>query len=76
MRKNTKMKCPLGHKKIIGVEYGYGDPYRYDGISEIRCLTCRRRYGRWTGKILKKGEQEPPYGDPKNITNESEHFNA
>ena len=57
------MNCPINKKhKIIHIEYGYGDPYRYDGISEIECIDCGKRYGRWTGKILEEGEQEPPYG--------------
>ena len=69
------MKCPKGHKRIIAIEYGYGDSYRYDGISEIKCFTCKKRYGRWTGKVLKRNEKEPPYGDPKYITSKQEHYN-
>lgn len=69
------MTCPKGHKRIIMVEYWYDNPYRYDGISEIECRTCKKRYGRWTGKVLKKGEYEPPYGDMKYITKKSKHYN-
>lgn len=71
------MTC-LGCKSnnVLMVEYSYADPYRYDGISEIDCNHCHKRYGRWTGKILEQGEKEPPYGDPKNITNESKTYNA
>lgn len=69
------MKCPKGHKRVRLVEYWYDNPNRYDGISEIRCITCKKRYGRWSGKVLKKGEFEPPYGNPKNVTNETKHYN-
>lgn len=67
-------KC--GGDNIVLVEYGVG-PYRYDGISEIECVDvkCGARYGRWSGKELEKGEQEPPYGDMKYITNKSKHYN-
>lgn len=70
------MNCPKGHKRIICVEYNYGDPYRYDGISEIRCKTCKKRYGRWSGKVLQGKTQEPPYGDMKYVTSKSQHYNA
>jgi hypothetical protein len=60
---------------VVCIEYGYGDPYRYDGVSEIECHSCGLRYGRWTGKVLAEGEQEPPYGEPLNITNEERHYN-
>jgi hypothetical protein len=70
------MTCPKGHKRIIGVEYNYADPYRYDGVSEIECRTCKKRYGRWTGNVLKGKAQEPPYGNPKYVTSQSQHYNA
>lgn len=54
--------CPRGHRRIMLVEYGYGSPNRHDGFSEVQCRTCRRRYGRWTGRALKRGEQELRYG--------------
>lgn len=69
------MNCPQGHDNVILVEYGYEDPYRYDGISEIVCKTCSCRYGRWTGKILEGQEKEPPYGDPKLVTDEVTIYN-
>jgi hypothetical protein len=70
------MTCPKGHNKLLLVEYNYGDPYRYDGVSEIRCLTCKKRYGRWTGNVLRRDEKEPPYGKPQYVTANSEHYNA
>ena len=60
---------------MIAVEYGYPDPYRYDGASEWRCQVCGYREGRWTGKELKGKEQEPPYGEVGKITSESRHYN-
>lgn len=60
---------------MIAVEYSYGDPYRYDGISEFNCLKCGYRVGRWTGKELKEGEAEPPFGEPRNITSEDKIWN-
>jgi hypothetical protein len=32
------------------VEYDHNNPEYYDGISEIMCLECGTRFGRWTGK--------------------------
>ena len=70
------MNCPKNKKhKVILIEYGYIDPYRYDGISEIKCLTCGIRYGRWTGRVLGEGEQEPPYGLTKYVTDEQKTTN-
>lgn len=59
--------CPkCGNLKITGVEYGYGNPNRYDGISEWWCAPhndgCGYRQGRWTGFELHEGEAEPRYG--------------
>jgi len=54
-------------KSMIGIEYGGGSPYRYDGISEWMCKKCKVRIGRWTGKELKGGELEQPYGKPLNV---------
>lgn len=49
---------------VAGVEYEYGHPQRYDGVSEWVHMPCGRREGRWTGKELKDGESEPRYGGP------------
>jgi len=59
-------KC--GSKNLMMVEYGYtGDPekdkYMYDGVSELRCMDCKARFGRWTDKELKGEEREPRYGE-------------
>jgi len=50
---------------MIGVEYYWKSPNHYDGVSEWECLTCHSRVGRWTGNILKEGEEEPKYGERK-----------
>ena len=34
----------------------------YDGVSEIICMTCNKRYGRWSEKLLRKDEIENKYG--------------
>ena len=44
------------------VEYGWEHPQHYDGISEYRCMDCKYREGRWSGKELKDGEWELKYG--------------
>lgn len=49
-------------RRVIGVEYAHGNPYRYDGISEWRCPDCGLREGRWTGNVLTGDEYEPRYG--------------
>jgi hypothetical protein len=48
---------------MIGVEYAYGSPNRYDGVSEWLCPKCHYREGRWSGKELKGDEEEPRYGE-------------
>lgn len=58
------MRCPDCNKEMIGVEYAYGSPNRYDGVSEWACSKCGARYGRWTGRKLADGESEPRYGKP------------
>lgn len=56
--------CPDCGGEMIAVEYGYGHPHRYDGVSEYACTTrgCGARFGRWSGKRLADGESEPRYG--------------
>ena len=66
METQTCKKC--GSENIIMVEYAYGTPERYDGISEIDCRDCGARVGRWSGKELADGELEKRFGgdqDPK-----------
>jgi len=48
-------------KDIIGIEYAYGDPNRYDGVSEW-LFPDGHRVGRWSGKLLADGEPELIYG--------------
>lgn len=50
---------------ILSVEYSYGCPDRYDGISEYRCPACGARWGRWSGRVLGETETEPPLGKPR-----------
>ena len=75
VKRRELIKCPkCGNDNIIGMEYAAG-PYRYDGVSEYRCLKCDYRQGRWTGKELKEGEWEPPFGKKKYITEELKEWN-
>jgi len=50
------------HGSIICVEYYYTSKNRYDGVSEFMCGSCGARRGRWSNKLLKKGEEELRYG--------------
>jgi len=56
-------KC--GSKNIGFAEYSYDHPEHYDRVSEIVCLDCKARFGRWSGKELAKGESEKRYGGDK-----------
>lgn len=38
--------------RFIGIEYPYGHPDRYDGVSEWNCPDCGARWGQFSGKIL------------------------
>ncbi len=49
-------KC--GSTKIVLVEYPWDHPEHYDGISEIKCLVCEARFGRWSEKQLGPDEYE------------------
>lgn len=49
-------------REVIMVEYDGMHPDHYDGVSEYRCLTCDRREGRWSGRVLQEGDTEPRYG--------------
>lgn len=60
MQNETCKKC--GSNNIIMVEYEFGHPEWYDGVSEIECRDCGARFGRWSGKELKDGEVEKLYG--------------
>lgn len=55
----SEKKCQkCGSVNIIFVEYPYGNPERYDGVSEVACNDCKARFGRWSGKELQGGEFE------------------
>ena len=58
-------KCKCGSKNIIAIEYSYPSSEQYDGISEYQCQDCKLRIGRWSGKELKDGEEEPKFGKIK-----------
>ncbi len=52
-------KCPkCQSENIIFVEYAHDHPEHYDGTSEIKCLSCGARFGRWSGKELGSDEYE------------------
>lgn len=64
----TYDKCPQCGSGVWMVEYGYGDPNHYDGVSEYACKnafgekpTCDWRIGRFCGKKLGPKESETPY---------------
>jgi len=54
--------CEKCGKQYLMVEYAYDNPCFYDGISELWCEPCGIRIGRWTGRVLGKGDCEPRYG--------------
>lgn len=59
--KYTKCDCPAD--KQIGIEYYGMHPQHYDGISEFQCMSCSRRWGRWTGReLIARDDYEPRYG--------------
>lgn len=43
---------PVRFRKVIGVEYPYGHPKRYDGVSLWHCPECKGYWSRWTGKKI------------------------
>jgi len=53
---------------LVFFEYDWRTPEHYDGISEILCFKCGplpgppTRTGRWSRRILKLGDVEPPFG--------------
>jgi ribosomal protein L40E len=60
MEQEICRKC--GSKNIVMAEYAPGHPERYDGVSEIACMDCKARFGRWSGKELAEGEIEKRFG--------------
>lgn len=59
MQKQCK-KC--NSEKIILVEYDMTHTEYYDGFSEVECLDCATRIGRWSGNELGIGEFEVKFG--------------
>ena len=58
-------KCKDCGGDVVLVEYSYTHPFYYDGISEIHCLSCRKRYGRWSLCTIEDGFAEVPFGKKK-----------
>lgn len=56
-------KCPECKGELIIIEYVWGFAWRYDGASEKYCHACKKRWGRWCGRELQKGEHERPFCD-------------
>ena len=65
-KNNMCRKCKS--KNIVLIEYGHDQPEHYDGISEVKCLKCGARFGRWSNKELGPIEFEKRYGGDKNST--------
>lgn len=59
---NKDPSKPHYYSQRIGVEYPYGHPGRYDGVSEWRCPACGVRVGRWSGRVLLGNDYERPFG--------------
>lgn len=55
--------CEKCGKPYLLVEYSGMDPCHCDGVSELVCEPCGVRKGRWSGRDLRPGEHEPPYGE-------------
>jgi metal-dependent hydrolase (beta-lactamase superfamily II) len=63
MTKVEKTKCKkCESENIVFVEYSHDHPDHYDGISEIQCLECSTRFGRWSNKELAPNESEKRFG--------------
>ncbi len=66
------MKCPnCGNDNILLIEYYEMHPEHYDGISEISCNDCKKRYGRWTKEEIPEGFCESMYGKKGVIVDKS-----
>jgi predicted nucleic-acid-binding Zn-ribbon protein len=63
MEKEKCKKC--GSEDVVMVEYDMMHPDHYDGVSEIKCVKCGARFGRWSGKELGRGETEKRFGQKK-----------
>jgi len=51
-------ECLHPKESMVGIEYPYGHPGHYDGVSEWRCGVCGMRWGRWSGRVLTVGDWE------------------
>ncbi len=60
MEKEKCKKC--ASENVVLVEYELIHPDHYDGTSEIKCIDCNARFGRWSGKELIGEETEKRYG--------------
>lgn len=71
-------RCPDCNSLVIGIEYAYPHPDRYDGVSEWRCSdeSCGARFGRWSGKRLADGETEPRWGERRERCNYADKYQA
>ncbi len=58
MKKKRCRACKT--TQVVLVEYSWDHTEHHDGWSEVWCQNekCGVRTGRWSGKILKKGESE------------------
>jgi len=54
--------CPCPEENILLIQYGHDSTEHYDGISEITCTKCKKRVGRWSGRVLKDNEIENRFG--------------
>jgi hypothetical protein len=54
-----QQQCSDPFESRLAVEYWYGSPWHYDGVSEWRC--SHGRFGRWCGQKLEGNEAEPPF---------------
>ena len=58
----TPKQCKCGASHWMHIEYHWTSPEHYDGISEVQCVECKTRYGRWTKNELGDKEIEKRYG--------------
>lgn len=63
LRSGRDYRCPNCGLAMVGIEYPYGHPQRYDGVSEWNCPPCGLRFGRWTYQQLADGQYECRYGE-------------
>lgn len=61
-----QIENPTTHfSRRIGIEYAYGHPHRYDGVSEWLCPDCGHRVNRFTGEPLADDEWATRHGNVK-----------